>query len=250
VVFIRSGIGLAIRGQDFSWPRWVALVPLTPGVLLLLLLWIRVKSSSYRLTTQRLFVRRGWLAKHVNELELYRVKDVVVGQAGLQRLLRYGTITVLAADDTTPGSGPGRSLEPDKSQRDDQNPVPRRPPARRGASHRVHEITLNPTHHAPTWEIYEAPRPPACPFCQAGWARRLAGFGRYSVAVKKVFLRIDGAQWAERLLSIAFFSLFPLTVLLVTVASCFVDRDRAAKEVIAYMESYVPISGEMQHQVF
>ena len=82
VIFIGLAIGLAIRAQDFSWPRWVALVPLALGVLLLLLLWIRVKSCSYRLTTQRLFVRRGWLAKHVNELELYRVKDVVVDQGG------------------------------------------------------------------------------------------------------------------------------------------------------------------------
>lgn len=102
VIFIALAIGLAIRAQDFSWPRWVALVPLAVGTLLLLLVWIRVKSCSYRLTTQRLFVRRGWLAKHVNELELYRVKDVVVDQGVLQRLLGYGTITVLAADDTTP----------------------------------------------------------------------------------------------------------------------------------------------------
>jgi membrane protein YdbS with pleckstrin-like domain len=102
VIFIGLAIGLAIRAQDFSWPRWLALVPLAPGVLVLLLLWIRVKSSSYRLTTQRLFVRRGWLAKHVNELELYRVKDVMVDQRDLQRLLGYGTITVLSADDTTP----------------------------------------------------------------------------------------------------------------------------------------------------
>ena len=102
VIFIGLGIGLALRAQDFPWPRWVALVPLALGLLLLLLLWIRVKSCSYRLTTQRLFVRRGWLAKHVNELELYRVKDVVVDQGGLQRLLGYGTITVLSADDTTP----------------------------------------------------------------------------------------------------------------------------------------------------
>jgi hemoglobin len=80
----------------------VALVPLALGALLLLLIWIRVKSCMYRLTTQRLFVRRGWLAKHVNELELYRVKDVVVDQGALQRLLGYGTVTVLAADDTTP----------------------------------------------------------------------------------------------------------------------------------------------------
>jgi membrane protein YdbS with pleckstrin-like domain len=102
LIFIGLGVGLGIRARDFSWPSWVALVPLAFGVLLLLLLWIRVKSCSYRLTTQRLFVRRGWLAKHVNELELYRVKDVVVDQKGLQRLLGYGTITVLAADDTTP----------------------------------------------------------------------------------------------------------------------------------------------------
>jgi membrane protein YdbS with pleckstrin-like domain len=101
-MFIALGIGLAVRAQDVSWPRWVVLVPPAVGVLLLLLVWIRVKSSSYRLTTQRLFVRRGWLAKHVNELELYRVKDVVVDQGGLQRLLGYGTITVLADDVTTP----------------------------------------------------------------------------------------------------------------------------------------------------
>ena len=74
--FIGLAVGLVIRAQDFPWPRWVALVPFALGVLLLLLVWIRVKSCSYRLTTQRLFVRRGWLAKHVNELELYRVKDV------------------------------------------------------------------------------------------------------------------------------------------------------------------------------
>ena len=102
VIFLGLGLVLAIRAQDTSWPRWVALVPFALGVLLLMLVWIRVKSCSYRLTTQRLFIRRGWLAKHVNELELYRVKDVVVDQGVLQRLLGYGTITVLADDDTTP----------------------------------------------------------------------------------------------------------------------------------------------------
>ena len=64
------------------------------------------------------------------------------------------------------------------------------------------------------------------------------------------FLRIDGAQWAGAFAFNAFFSLFPLMLLLVTIASFFVDRDRAGKEVIAYMESYVPISGEMQGHVF
>jgi membrane protein YdbS with pleckstrin-like domain len=103
VIFVGLGIGLAIRARDFSWlPPWVALFSLSLGVLVLLLLWIRVKSCGYRLTTQRLFVRRGWLAKHVDELELYRVKDVTVDQGFLQRLLGYGTITVLSDDESTP----------------------------------------------------------------------------------------------------------------------------------------------------
>jgi YihY family inner membrane protein len=69
------------------------------------------------------------------------------------------------------------------------------------------------------------------------------------LAVKK-FLRIDGAQWGGAFAFHVFFSLFPLMILLVTVASFFVDRDRAGQEVIAYMESYVPISGAMQHHIF
>src|SRR5678816_944477 len=66
----------------------------------------------------------------------------------------------------------------------------------------------------------------------------------------KKFSRIDGAQWAGAFAFNAFFSLFPLMVLLVTIASLFVDRDRAGKEVIAYIETYVPISGELQRHIF
>jgi membrane protein YdbS with pleckstrin-like domain len=102
LICIGLAVGLAIRAREWSWPPWLALVPLALGGFLLLLVWMRVKSCSYRLTTQRLFVRHGWLAKHVNELELYRVKDVVVDQNVLQRLLGYGTITIQAEDDTTP----------------------------------------------------------------------------------------------------------------------------------------------------
>ncbi len=114
LTFIALAFGLVIRAQDFSWPRWVPLVPLALGGLLLLLVWLRVKSCSYRLTTQRLLVRRGWLAKHLNELELYRVKDVVVDQGFLQRVLGYGTITVLADDDSTPTVALARVSRPIK----------------------------------------------------------------------------------------------------------------------------------------
>lgn len=66
----------------------------------------------------------------------------------------------------------------------------------------------------------------------------------------KTFFRIDGAQWAGAFAFNAFFSLFPVLILFVTIASSFIDRDRAGTEVIAYMEGYVPISGEMQRYIF
>lgn len=66
----------------------------------------------------------------------------------------------------------------------------------------------------------------------------------------KKFSQIDGAQWAGAFAYNAFFSLFPLMLLLVTIASFFVDREQAGKAVIAHIESYVPITGELQHQIF
>lgn len=66
----------------------------------------------------------------------------------------------------------------------------------------------------------------------------------------KKFLRIDGMQWAGAFAFDAFFSLFPLLVLMVTIASFFVDQERAGAEVITYMGNYIPVSGEMQGHIF
>lgn len=70
-----------------------------------------------------------------------------------------------------------------------------------------------------------------------------------SLAVKR-FLQIDGTQMAGAFSFNAFFSLFPLMILLVTIVSSFVDKNRAGREVIAIIESYVPINGEMQRYIF
>ena len=72
------------------------------GLLLLLRAWYLVASTRYRLTTQRLFVQRGLVAKHLEEVELFRVKDVTLDQGFVQRLLGVGTVVVLSTDDTTP----------------------------------------------------------------------------------------------------------------------------------------------------
>ena len=85
---------------------------------------------------------------------------------------------------------------------------------------------------------WSRPRPATCsstpgrlrPATRRIWARlRFAG---------KTFVQIDGSQWAGAFAFNAFFSLFPLIVLLVTIGSFFVDRDRAGNEIVAYLESH------------
>ncbi|MCX6967688.1 MAG: PH domain-containing protein [Verrucomicrobia bacterium] len=80
----------------------IILTPLVIGIFMLIDVWIKTKSTRYRLTTQRFIVRRGIIAKHLDEVELYRIKDVSVNQGFIQRILGYGSITVLANDETTP----------------------------------------------------------------------------------------------------------------------------------------------------
>jgi Ca2+-transporting ATPase len=79
------------------------------------------------------------------------------------------------------------------------------------------------------------------------WIRRVWTILR--IALKK-FIRIDGVQWAGAFSFNTFFSLFPLIVLFVSIASTFIDRDRAGKVIITYIENYIPISGEMHNYIF
>jgi YihY family inner membrane protein len=65
-----------------------------------------------------------------------------------------------------------------------------------------------------------------------------------------IFFRIDGAQAAAAFTYYAFFSLFPLIVLFVTVASGFIDREQAGAAVLGYLKDYIPITGELQRSLF
>ena len=69
------------------------------------------------------------------------------------------------------------------------------------------------------------------------------------LSVKK-FSHINGAQSAGAFAHFAFFSLFPLVVLFVTITSTFIDRNSAETGVIEYVETYIPITGEMQSYIF
>jgi uncharacterized membrane protein YdbT with pleckstrin-like domain len=56
----------------------------------------------YRLTTQRLFLIRGFLSRIQNEIELIRVDDVEVRQGVIDRLWGIGTVRVVSTDRSHP----------------------------------------------------------------------------------------------------------------------------------------------------
>jgi len=72
------------------------------GLIFLVGVWLTVKSADYRLTNERLFLRRGIIARNVDELELYRVRDVTFTQGLLQRIMGVGNVNVTSTDASTP----------------------------------------------------------------------------------------------------------------------------------------------------
>lgn len=64
--------------------------------------WLATRCIRYTLTTQRFRIERGILNRHLDDLELYRVKDITLKQPLIQRLVGLGTLTMVTSDATTP----------------------------------------------------------------------------------------------------------------------------------------------------
>lgn len=64
--------------------------------------YLIVRSTRYTLTSQRLRRESGVLAKQLDEVELYRVKDTQLNQTLVDRMLSIGSVLVLSSDETMP----------------------------------------------------------------------------------------------------------------------------------------------------
>ena len=72
-----------------SFAGWLTLLlmPVGLGVLIFLLTWLKNVGTRYELTDQRLIIKSGILMKRIDEIELYRVKDVTVDFSLLNQML-------------------------------------------------------------------------------------------------------------------------------------------------------------------
>ena len=71
-------------------------------IAIFVIVWWTNRATSYELTSQRLKIRRGILNRRLDEIELYRVKDYVMEQPLMLRMLGLGNITLITSDASTP----------------------------------------------------------------------------------------------------------------------------------------------------
>ena len=86
-----------------SFTGWLTILGCAIGVGLIVIAvrWLQNLSASYEITDQRLIVKRGLVMKSIDEIELYRIKDVRVDYSLVNQITDIGTITITSSDRTT-----------------------------------------------------------------------------------------------------------------------------------------------------
>jgi uncharacterized membrane protein YdbT with pleckstrin-like domain len=99
IVLALAGPALLI-GMAGNWGAWpLALTGL--ALLIVLWKWLQNMGARYEVTEQRLIIRRGIFFKSIDEIELYRIKDVRMNFTLLSEWAGIGTICLTSSDETT-----------------------------------------------------------------------------------------------------------------------------------------------------
>jgi len=96
------------RGHTGRWlvgslEGWLTLLLclIAIGFVLIFLKWLSNVATSFELTDQRLIIRKGIINKTIDEIELYRVKDVTVDFSILGQMADIGDIKIISSDITS-----------------------------------------------------------------------------------------------------------------------------------------------------
>jgi uncharacterized membrane protein YdbT with pleckstrin-like domain len=93
-----------LRGTLAGWGTLLLCLVLV-GFVIILIKWVQNLATTYEVTEDRLILHRGILNKSIDEIELYRVKDIRIDFSLIQQWAGIGTITLVSSDETT-GSTP------------------------------------------------------------------------------------------------------------------------------------------------
>ena len=96
------------RSSTWGWLRGtlaggatLALCLVGVGLIIVLIKWVENLGTTYEISEDRLILRKGIFVKSIDEVELYRVKDVRLDFTLIAQWANIGTITVTSSDETT-----------------------------------------------------------------------------------------------------------------------------------------------------
>ena len=89
-----------LRGTLAGWGT-LLLCLVGVGLIIVLIKWIANLATTYEVTSDRLILHKGIFSKSIDEIELYRVKDVRIDFTIINQMADIGTITITSSDETT-----------------------------------------------------------------------------------------------------------------------------------------------------
>ena len=95
---------VAASGASATIPPLAPLALSLVGLAIILVKWIANLAIRYEVTDDRLILHKGIVVKSIDEVELYRVKDVRIDFTLVNQWADIGTITVQSSDETTRGT--------------------------------------------------------------------------------------------------------------------------------------------------
>ena len=100
----------SFRSSTWGWLRgtlagWATLLLCLAGIgfIIIAVVWIRNLATTYEISEERLVLRKGIFIKSIDEIELYRVKNLRIDFSLINQWADIGTITLVSSDETTRG---------------------------------------------------------------------------------------------------------------------------------------------------
>jgi len=91
-----AGIVIAVIGYGLYFLGLVAV-----SLLIVLWRWFENLAAKYEITEERLIIRRGIISKSIDEIELYRIKDIKIDFSLINQIAGIGRLTIASSDETT-----------------------------------------------------------------------------------------------------------------------------------------------------
>ena len=93
--------GIILAAMNLSGIGLLPIALTAIALVIIVVKWFANLAATYELTSERLIIRRGIIFKSIDEVELYRVKDIRIDFSLLNQIAGIGRITITSSDETT-----------------------------------------------------------------------------------------------------------------------------------------------------